>query len=69
MMNGAVALTKTLYGEGRIDGVLSIGGAQGTIIGTSAMRSLPLGVPKSCFRRWLRAGVISRLTSAPRISP
>ncbi len=46
MMNGAVALTKSLYREGKIDGVLSIGGAQGTIIGTSAMRSLPLGVPK-----------------------
>ena len=46
MINGAVALTKALYHEGRIDGVLSIGGAQGTIIGTSAMRSLPLGVPK-----------------------
>jgi uncharacterized protein (UPF0261 family) len=46
MINGAVALTKSLYREGRIDGVLSIGGAQGTIIGTSAMRSLPLGVPK-----------------------
>jgi uncharacterized protein (UPF0261 family) len=46
MINGAVALTKALYHEGKIDGVLSIGGAQGTIIGTSAMRSLPLGVPK-----------------------
>jgi uncharacterized protein (UPF0261 family) len=46
MMDGAVVLTRALYDEGRIDGVLSIGGAQGTIIGTSAMRSLPLGVPK-----------------------
>src|ERR1035437_6848183 len=46
MMNGAVARTKSLYREGKIDGVLSIGGAQGTIIGTTAMRSLPLGIPK-----------------------
>ncbi len=46
MLNGAVVLTKKLYGEGRINGALSIGGAQGTIIGASAMRSLPLGVPK-----------------------
>ena len=46
MLNGAVALTQALHREGRIDGVLSIGGAQGTIIGSSAMRSLPLGVPK-----------------------
>ena len=46
MLKGAVALTKALYDQSRIDGALSIGGAQGTIIGTSAMRSLPLGVPK-----------------------
>ena len=46
MMNGAVALTTSLYREGKIDGVLSIGGAQGTIIGATAMRALPLGVPK-----------------------
>ena len=46
MLKGAVALSKALYEQGRINGVLSIGGAQGTIIGTSAMRSLPLGVPK-----------------------
>ena len=46
MMKGATALTKALYDRKRIDGVLSIGGAQGTIIGTSAMRVLPVGVPK-----------------------
>ena len=46
MMNGAAALTRRLYDEGRIHGVLSIGGAQGTIMGTTAMRALPLGVPK-----------------------
>jgi uncharacterized protein (UPF0261 family) len=46
MMNGAAALTRSLHAEGKIHGALSIGGAQGTIIGTTAMRSLPLGVPK-----------------------
>jgi uncharacterized protein (UPF0261 family) len=46
MMDGAVTLTGRLYEEGRIHGALSIGGAQGTIIGTTAMRVLPLGVPK-----------------------
>lgn len=46
MMTGATALTESLYQRGRIDGVLSIGGAQGTIIGTSAMKALPIGVPK-----------------------
>lgn len=46
MLKGASALTKGLYGEGKFQGVISIGGAQGTDIGTAAMRELPFGVPK-----------------------
>ena len=46
MVNGATALTRLLYDQGRIDGVLSMGGAQGTLIGTTAMKGLPVGVPK-----------------------
>ena len=46
MLRGACVLTQQLYGEGRLQGVLSIGGAQGTDIGTAAMRELPFGVPK-----------------------
>ncbi|MGZ3570310.1 MAG: Tm-1-like ATP-binding domain-containing protein, partial [Thermodesulfobacteriota bacterium] len=46
MMRGATALTESLYRQGRIHGALSIGGAQGTLIGTSAMKGLPVGVPK-----------------------
>ena len=46
MMEGAAVLTRTLYDRGKIQGVLSIGGAQGTLIGTTAMRGLPVGVPK-----------------------
>lgn len=46
MMTGATALTESLHRQGKIHGVLSIGGAQGTIIGTSAMKPLPVGVPK-----------------------
>jgi len=46
MMMGATVLTECLYRQGRIHGVLSIGGVQGTIIGTSAMKALPVGVPK-----------------------
>ena len=52
MMKGAAALTRSLYDQRRIDGVLSIGGAQGTIIGTTAMRRSLSGFPKSCFRPW-----------------
>jgi uncharacterized protein (UPF0261 family) len=46
MVRGACVWTKQLYDEGRFRGILSIGGAQGTDIGTAAMRELPFGVPK-----------------------
>ncbi|MEW6333971.1 MAG: Tm-1-like ATP-binding domain-containing protein [Thermodesulfobacteriota bacterium] len=46
MREGASALVKELYGAGRYQGIISIGGAQGTDIGTAAMRELPFGVPK-----------------------
>ena len=46
MMRGAEILSKELYAEGRFQGVIGMGGAQGTDIGSSAMRSLPVGVPR-----------------------
>lgn len=46
IMRGAAKLARSLYDRGRIHGVLSIGGAQGTLIGTTVMRALPVGVPK-----------------------
>lgn len=46
IIKGTEILTKRLFNEGKIDAVLSVGGAQGTTIGTAAMRTLPFGVPK-----------------------
>ncbi len=46
MIRGVTFLTRSLYEKGKIDGVLSLGGAQGTIIGTTAMKALPVGFPK-----------------------
>jgi uncharacterized protein (UPF0261 family) len=46
MREGACAQVKEDYRAGRFQGVISIGGAQGTDIGTAAMRELPFGVPK-----------------------
>ncbi len=43
---GAAALARRWHAEGRVDGILGIGGGAGTTIGTAAMRALPLGVPK-----------------------
>ena len=46
MSAGRGALLKRLHDEGRIHGVVSMGGGGGTAIGTAAMRALPVGVPK-----------------------
>lgn len=46
MAFGATVITSRLRAEGKLDGVIALGGAQGTIIGTTIMQSLPLGVPK-----------------------
>ena len=46
MAGGAAVLLKRLHDAGRIQGVLGMGGSAGTTIATTAMRGLPLGIPK-----------------------
>ncbi len=46
MTNGVAEITRKLYEEKKIDGIISMGGGGGTVIGTSAMRALPVGFPK-----------------------
>jgi uncharacterized protein (UPF0261 family) len=46
MAAGVAALAPRLHREGRLDGVISLGGSAGASIGTAAMRALPIGVPK-----------------------
>jgi len=43
---GAAALARSAYAAGELSGVLGLGGSAGTTIATSAMKVLPLGVPK-----------------------
>lgn len=43
---GVAKLVGDLHAQGKVDGVLSLGGSAGTTIGTAAMRALPFGVPK-----------------------
>jgi len=43
---GAAAIAQRLHAEGRLEGVLGLGGSAGTTIATSAMRALPFGLPK-----------------------
>jgi uncharacterized protein (UPF0261 family) len=46
MAKGAAEIVARLHREGRIDGIVSMGGGGGTAIATAAMRALPVGVPK-----------------------
>jgi len=46
MGKGAGRLLVRLFAEGRIHGVVGLGGNQGTAISASAMRALPFGFPK-----------------------
>ena len=46
MSVGVAVICRRLLAEGRLDGVVALGGSGGTYIATSAMRALPLGLPK-----------------------
>ncbi len=46
MAAGLAAVVQKLHAEGRVDGIMSMGGSGGTSIATTAMRALPVGVPK-----------------------
>ena len=48
MCSGAPAIIKSLYDDRMIDGIIGMGGTGGTAVVTSAMRALPVGVPKVC---------------------
>ncbi len=46
MAAGLAVVVRRLYDQGRLDGIVSMGGSGGTSIATAAMRTLPVGVPK-----------------------
>jgi uncharacterized protein (UPF0261 family) len=46
MARGASEIVTGLHAEGRLDGVLALGGSGGTAVAAEAMRALPVGVPK-----------------------
>lgn len=39
-------LTRELYKEGKLDAIVGMGGAEGSVMGAAAMMQLPVGVPK-----------------------
>jgi len=46
MAEGAAAVVSRLHAEGRLDGILGLGGSGNSALVTQAMRALPVGVPK-----------------------
>jgi uncharacterized protein (UPF0261 family) len=46
MSKGAAEVVKRLHAEGKIHGIISMGGGGGSSVATNAMRALPVGVPK-----------------------
>jgi uncharacterized protein (UPF0261 family) len=48
MAAGAAAIVRQLYDEGKLGGIIGMGGSGGTSVITAAMQALPTGVPKVC---------------------
>jgi uncharacterized protein (UPF0261 family) len=46
MVHGVERVTLDLLADGRIDGLISLGGAEGAVLGAAAAKLLPLGFPK-----------------------
>ncbi len=46
MATGATEIVLDLFGQGRLHGILGLGGSNGSSLVTRAMRALPVGVPK-----------------------
>jgi uncharacterized protein (UPF0261 family) len=46
MATGLAVVVRQLYDQGKLDGILGMGGSGNTSIATTAMRTLPVGVPK-----------------------
>jgi uncharacterized protein (UPF0261 family) len=60
MAAGASRLTAKLHAEGKIDGMLALGGSMGTDLALDCARALPIGVPKY---------VVSTISFSPLIPP
>jgi len=46
MCRGAAAVARRLHAEGKLDGIVTVGGSGNSSIAAAAMRDLPVGVPK-----------------------
>ena len=45
-ITGASKIARGLYSQGKLDGIIAMGGSTGSLMATEVMRSLPFGIPK-----------------------
>ena len=65
MAKGAATLTAELYADGKIDGMIALGGTMGTDLALDCAQALPIGVPKFV----VSTVSFSPLIPADRLSP
>ena len=46
MTDGAIKIAKQIHSEGKLSGIVGIGGSTGTLMISDVMRALPFGIPK-----------------------
>lgn len=59
MTAGVAEIARKLYEEGKLQGVIAMGGGGGTTVGTSAMRALPIGVVPKVMVSTIAGGDVS----------
>ena len=67
MSRGAVVICRRLLSEGRLDGVVALGGSGGTYIATGVMRAMPAGLPKVMVST-MASGDVAQYTGGSDIS-
>ena len=66
MREGVREVVVRQFAEGRVHGVLCLGGAEGALLGAAAMQALPVGVPKLLVSPCASAGAAGSATSSAR---
>jgi uncharacterized protein (UPF0261 family) len=46
MADGLARIASDLHSAGKLDGIMSLGGSTGAMLGAAAMKALPMGIPK-----------------------
>lgn len=58
MMEGVRAITRELQSQGKVDGVIGLGGTTAAALGVAAMKELPIGMPKLLVTTFIDPGTI-----------